>query len=373
MQRFLNYIFVNRDAQFWLFQFLGWFAHSVISFVSLNLWYNDPTAVYILHNIFQSILGALLSWPLRYFYTHNWNKSLLLRLVQIVWAILLLSLIWSAVRIETFIWMTGEGGLWAEFGGWYFSSVFVFAAWSAIYFGMKYYLFFQEEHSNLLRMQFEREEESKKRFQAEAIAQAAELKMLRYQLNPHFMFNTLNSVISLVSANENADASQMLVRLSKFMRYSLDKNHENLVCLLDEINAIEVYLKIEEVRFQDRLAVNFDVPVSLQKAQVPGLLLQPLAENAIKYGISPSEDGGEIIIVVRSNDDRLIIEVKDRAYSDAQDIIENKTQGFGVGLSNTRQRLENLYGDDFSLDINIDQPGSASVLINIPLKFENNL
>lgn len=360
----------NRNYQFWLLQLVGWSGHSIISFFSLNLWYNDPSLIYVAHNIFQSILGALLSWPLRYLYTVSWRESILWRSVQALFSILMVSLIWSAIRIETFIMMTGEMGLWSEFGGWYFSSIFVFAAWSSLYFGIKYFNLFQEEHSELLKLELARKEENRRLIEAESLAQTAKLKMLRYQLNPHFLFNTLNAIMSLVAMEENEKANAMLVRLSQFMRYSLDKDHEHLVDLQSEIDAIGLYLKIEEVRFQDRLNVVFDIQHGLQKAQIPGLLLQPLVENAIKYAIAPSEDGGEIRIAAKSEDGRLCLAVIDSAEKLPVGQNEQEMQakkGFGVGLNNTRQRLATMFDGDYSLEVVLGEGGSGRVLINMPL------
>jgi sensor histidine kinase YesM len=367
----LSLLIHNRNYQFWLLQLVGWSGHSVISFFSLNLWYNDPTFVYIAHNIFQSLLGVLLSWPLRYLYTIYWRHSLLYRSMLAIVAILLVSLVWSAIRIETFIMMTGEMGLWSEFGGWYFSSIFVFAAWSSLYFGIKYFNLFQDEHSELLKLELARKEEGRLLIEAESVAQAALLKMLRYQLNPHFLFNTLNAINSLVAMEENAKASAMLVRLSQFLRYSLDKNHEHLVDLQDELDAIGLYLKIEEVRFQERLNVTMDIEPGLSQAQIPGLLLQPLVENAIKYAIAPSEGGGEIRIQARCADNRLCLSVIDSAAQ--KEVIDNESinssKGFGVGLSNTRQRLAAMFGSDYSLDVMVGAGGAGCVSISMPLNF----
>lgn len=361
----------NRNYQFWLLQLVGWSGHSIISFLSLNLWYNDPSFIYIAHNIFQSILGALLSWPLRALYSASWLESIFWRTVQALFAVLIVSLVWSAIRIETFIMMTGEQGLWSEFGGWYFSSIFVFAAWTSLYFGIKYFNMFQEEHSELLRLELARKEELRRLMEAESVAQTAKLKMLRYQLNPHFMFNTLNAIMSLVSMNENDKASGMLVRLSQFMRYSLDKDHEHLVDLQDELDALNLYLNIEEVRFQDRLKVTFDIEEGITKAQIPGLLLQPIVENAIKYAIAPSEDGGHILVEAKTHDGRLCLAIKDSAKSPVEpqtelnDAVGNK--GFGVGLKNTRQRLSTIFGNDFELDVTVAEEGSGCVCISMPL------
>lgn len=369
LNQVISQLLHNRNYQFWLLQLVGWSGHSIISFFSLNLWYNDPSFIYIAHNIFQSVLGALLSWPLRWIYTEAWKNSIVWRSLQALLMILIVSLVWSAIRIETFIMMTGEMGLWSEFGGWYFSSIFVFAAWTSLYFGIKYFNLFQEEHSELLKLELARKEEGRLLMEAESVAQTAKLKMLRYQLNPHFLFNTLNAIMSLVTTEENDKASAMLVRLSQFMRYSLDKDHEHLVDLQDELDAISLYLKIEEVRFQDRLNVVFDIEDRLERAQIPGLLLQPLVENAIKYAIAPSEEGGEILITAKSENGRLCLSVKDSAeqMATSKNNPSQSQKGFGVGLTNTRQRLATIFANDYSLDVAVGVTGSGCVSISMPL------
>ncbi|HSG61577.1 MAG TPA: histidine kinase, partial [Pseudomonadales bacterium] len=369
LNQVISQLLHNRNYQFWLLQLVGWSGHSIISFFSLNLWYNDPSFIYIAHNIFQSVLGALLSWPLRWIYTEAWKNSIVWRSLQALLMILIVSLVWSAIRIETFIMMTGEMGLWSEFGGWYFSSIFVFAAWTSLYFGIKYFNLFQEEHSELLKLELARKEEGRLLMEAESVAQTAKLKMLRYQLNPHFLFNTLNAIMSLVASEENDKASAMLVKLSQFMRYSLDKDHEHLVDLQDELDAIGLYLKIEEVRFQDRLNVVFDIEDRLERAQIPGLLLQPLVENAIKYAIAPSEEGGEILITAKSDNGRLCLSVKDSAeqLATSKNNPSQSQKGFGVGLTNTRQRLATIFANDYSLDVAVGVTGSGCVSISMPL------
>jgi two-component system, LytTR family, sensor kinase len=369
ISQIISQLLHNRNYQFWLLQLVGWSGHSIISFLSLNLWYNDPSFIYIAHNIFQSVLGALLSWPLRWIYTESWKESILRRSLQALFMILVVSLVWSAIRIETFIMMTGEMGLWSEFGGWYFSSIFVFAAWTSLYFGIKYFNLFQEEHSELLKLELARKEEGRLLMEAESVAQTAKLKMLRYQLNPHFLFNTLNAIMSLVATDENDKASAMLVRLSQFLRYSLDKDHEHLVDLQDELDATRLYLNIEEVRFQDRLNVVFEIEDGLDRAQVPGLLLQPLVENAIKYAIAPSEEGGEIVITASGNNGRLCLSVKDSAekITTSNNHTSESKKGFGVGLTNTRQRLSTIFANDYALDVAVGVTGSGCVSISMPL------
>ena len=278
----IQYFLDNRNAQFWSAQICGWVGISFVSYFSLNLWYNQPEFGYIAHNILQSLLGMLVSWPMRPIFRKLWNDALPRRIALTLLTVLVFALIWSVMRLLLFMLLTEESGLWSDFGGWLFPSIFIFLCWTALYHGVKYYQLLQEEHQMLLKMASARQEQSLKLFQAEALARQAQLTMLRYQLNPHFLFNTLNAISSLVSAGNAATANQMLLCLSDFLRYSLDSDPVKEVSLSQEIEALELYLKIEQTRFGDRLRVSIDVSDDAQPFLIPSLILQPLVENAIK-------------------------------------------------------------------------------------------
>ncbi len=143
------------------------------------------------------------------------------------------------------------------------------------------------------RLQLEREATLKQ----SALAQEAQLKMLRYQLNPHFLFNTLNAISTLVLDGQNRTANLAVSRLSEFLRYTLDQDPMKKVTLRQELDALNLYLGIEKLRFGDRLRLEFDVDERVESALVPSLLLQPLVENAMKYAIAPREQGGSVTII----------------------------------------------------------------------------
>ena len=217
-------LYRDTDAQFLLLQIIGWFSLSLISFFSLTLWYNQQSANYIGHTLLQSAMGIIVSWPLRSVFHHLWNKTLMRRLALTLLAVLACSVIWSVLRIGTFMWMTDETDVWSDFGGWLFGSIMIFLCWAAFYHGIKYYQLLQAEHEDLLKIAAENQQEQLKRIQAEAFAQEAQLKMLRYQLNPHFLFNTLNAISSLVEGKSSKMANTMIVQLSSFLRYSLESD-----------------------------------------------------------------------------------------------------------------------------------------------------
>jgi len=181
---------------------------------------------------------------------------------------------------------------------------------------------------------------------AEAAASAASLAALRYQLNPHFLFNTLNAISSLIVTKEYGTADAMLAKLSEFLRATLSSEPDALLPLEDELVTLQHYLEIESVRFGDRLAVEFVCPPALNDALVPSFLLQPLVENAIKYALAPSTAPVTIKVEASRDNDVLLIAVEDDGVNQEIDA----RPGTGVGLANVRQRLETLYGAAGSLE-----------------------
>lgn len=176
-------------------------------------------------------------------------------------------------------------------------------------------------------------------------AKAAELRSLRYQVNPHFLFNTLNSLSSLVMTGKGERAEEMIQSLSRFYRHSLADDSTGDVTLEDEIDLQEHYLEIESVRFPDRLKVHVDLPNELAQLKVPGMILQPLVENSVKYGVSASAKPVTISIAAREEYGRLVIHVSDNGPG----IPTSHTGGFGIGLANVRDRLEARFGQEATI------------------------
>ena len=170
-------------------------------------------------------------------------------------------------------------------------------------------------------------------------AKAAELRSLRYQVNPHFLFNTLNSLSALVMTNKADRAEQMIQSISRFYRHSLADDSTGDVTLEDEIDLQEHYLDIESVRFPERLRVRVDLPTDLAGYKVPGMILQPLVENSVKYGVSASSRPVTIAITAREEYERLVLTVSDDGPG------QSGSHGFGIGLANVRDRLQARFGD----------------------------
>jgi two-component sensor histidine kinase len=193
-------------------------------------------------------------------------------------------------------------------------------------------------------------------------AKAAELRSLRYQVNPHFLFNTLNSLSSLVMTNKTERAEQMIQTMSRFYRHSLADDPTSDVLLEDEIDLQKLYLDIETVRFPERLRTEFDMPEDLRDARVPGMILQPLVENSVKYAVSRVNRPVTIKISAREEFDRLVLTVAD----DGPGVPEESEHGFGIGLANVRDRLEARFGPDVMLESG-PVPGGYRSEIRIPL------
>ena len=189
--------------------------------------------------------------------------------------------------------------------------------------------------------------------------------MLRYQLNPHFLFNTLNSISTLVLLKQTERANAMLARLSSFLRYTLANEPTAKVTLAQEVETLKLYLEIEKMRFEDRLRPKFRIDAATICARLPSLLLQPLIENAIKYAVTPSETGADIWISASLEGSRVRIEVADNGSGGADALVA--TQSTGVGLANTKDRLAQAYGQAHSFTTRTNEHGGFSVTVEIPL------
>jgi len=210
----------------------------------------------------------------------------------------------------------------------------------------------------------------------EAQATAAQLAMLRYQLNPHFLFNTLNSISTLVLLKQTQPANAMLTRLSGFLRHTLVAEPGSQVTLAQEIETLELYLDIERMRFEERLRTQFEIDDAALAALLPAMLLQPLVENAIKYAVSTQEEGAQISLTARVIGERLRLTVEDTGPGlddgprnlshGAVEPLAGRPVSTGVGLANIRNRLAQAYGDNHLFETRSEAGGGFTVLIEIP-------
>ena len=230
------------------------------------------------------------------------------------------------------------------------------AAWTALYYGINYFLLLEEQIDQRERL--------------ESQASTAQLAMLRYQLNPHFLFNTLNSISTLVLLKQTERANAMLARLSSFLRYTLANEPTAKVTLAQEVETLKLYLEIEKMRFEDRLRPHFRIESETIGARLPSLLLQPLIENAIKYAVTPSENGADIWITASREGQAVRIEVADNGNGDGAEIAASPSTG--VGLANIRDRLSQAYGASTSFRDQKERAGGFSVILEIPYETGDN-
>ena len=202
-----------------------------------------------------------------------------------------------------------------------------------------------------------------KEAQLETQLVGAQLDSLQHQLHPHFLFNTLHAISTLMHKDVDA-ADRMLARLSDLLRLTLNKVGAQELTLKEELEFLQKYVEIEQTRFRDRLEVEIDVEPETLSAQVPYLILQPLVENAVRHGIAPHASGGRILIRATRARDRLKLEVGD----DGPGLSEQAMVAFkqGIGLNNTRARLTHLYGDRHQFSFRQIKPGGLIVQIFIP-------
>jgi two-component system, LytTR family, sensor kinase len=347
--RHLDRLLSDKQRAFWVLQIFGWLAYALLRSLSqeaFGMGLYSSIAIGL-----ATATGFCLTLIMASVFRRLINRGGLALWLVGGGTVVICAALFSALEIWAHITWVDPGFRPAT---WEYLSValfdlYVLTSWAGLYFGINYYLMAQTQRRRLLELTAE--------------AHAAQLKMLRYQLNPHFLFNTLNSISTLVLMKDTVNANAMLTRLSAFLRYSLAGEPSSTVPLAQEIEALKLYLDIESARFQDRLKVEFAIDPAARGTQLPSLLLQPLVENAIKYAVAPQEDGAEIRISAQVEGDRVRLVVADTGPGLTADA---PSKGSGVGLANTRERLAQLYGDQGRLHVLPNQPVGLAVSIDIP-------
>ncbi len=230
-------------------------------------------------------------------------------------------------------------------------SFFILFMWCSLYFSIK-----QWQQSNM---------EKERLLRAESEVREARLLALRYQLNPHFLFNSLNAVSTLILDGNASAATRMLAQIGDLLRSSLDSEVTAEVALAQELVFTEGYLAIEQTRLGNRLKFDLFIPMETRDALVPSMLLQPLVENAVRHGVAPLVEGGWIAIRSALDANRLRIEI---GNSGRRGEGEQKKNGNGIGLGNTAERLKTLYGADFKFSLGWPETGGCEVVLEVPLR-----
>lgn len=361
--------FGNKNRAFWRLQFVGWGGAMLLRAMSSIA--NAQPWSFLLIVLIASITGFSISSILSVIY-----RALINRRPIITWGAtaVVLSI---AVGLYAFIdaWVISlyrpgnDAGFAQLFLGVFYIDLTLLGAWSALYYAINFYIQVEEQNDQLIRL--------------EAQATSAQLAMLRYQLNPHFLFNTLNSISTLVLLKQTEPANAMLTRLSSFLRYTLINEPTGRVTVAQEIETLKLYLDIERMRFEERLRTEFRIDDAVRQALMPSLLLQPLVENAIKYAVSPLEDGAQITIDAQLVGPMLRVTVSDTGpglpagtdpstlfgvHSDPSDAKPGSPVSTGVGLPNIRDRLAQAYGSQQRFDVGNRPEGGFAVSIELPFE-----
>ncbi len=334
---------MGKKKLFWILQVSGWLAyysfHTI--FFSERMFFSGKD--WMLYTI-TFPLGIMITLGMRHIYRRVYKRTerLIWLPVSVVVTSIIFTMVWYFVDvyISHFFWQNGSLELRARLEPFYmikynYLFMVILMAWSGLYFGIKYALDWQAEKSKALK--------------AQSMAHKAQMKMLRYQLNPHFLFNSLNSIQVLVDENKD-HAKEMIGELSEFLRYSLLHKEATFVNLSNELEAIQHYFSIEKKRFEEKLEIDYAVDDNLRHVQVLTFLLHPLIENAVKYGMRTSPMPLKIRLSASKTGYGLLIEVCNTGkWIERKDGEEHK--GTGTGLCNVRERLENAYGEDHRFEI----------------------
>ena len=365
----LKNIIKDQPNLFWVFHLGGWALWGIVGkYLYVTTILEEGVAPdYAVYVAIITFIGMLITLALRYLYRLLWDRALWIQALGLVGGSALAGFLWLKARSYIYYgwWETAKDmEAWLEkmgdaaeiyskvsFVQTYTGPIMLMAAWSVLYFAIKSYRIFQEVRESALK--------------SAAMAHEAQLKMLRYQLNPHFLFNTLNAISTLVLEQNTELANRMVTKLSSFLRYSLDNDPMQKITLEQELQALQLYLDIEKVRFEERLSLQLDIDENARNALIPSLLLQPLIENAIKYGIALAEGGGHLRIQAKVFAGDLLIELSDDGPG-CELVDGHIPSAKGVGLSNTRERLATLYGSEHSIKLSKTDPHGLTICIRIP-------
>jgi len=347
--------FQGRFGLYGILQVSGWIGYGLIMFIASLPWMGVLEG--LLHKSVGAGFGFGFSWPLRGICVGlkrrlEAGQPLALAAFRGLFVLWIFALVWTAA-MNGFLWWTRSkdvsGIAWYQYFGGTTSQLFVLLAWVAIYFAIS--------HS----IELQRQRES--RLKAEGLAREAQLIALQYQIHPHFLFNALNTIATLVLEKDHDRSHRMILNLSDFLRATLEGDPQAEVELREEMELTRRYLTIEAERLGTRLEVEWDVEERALHVSVPSLLLQPLVENAIRHSIARSTGGGKIWIRGLLSRGMLILSVED--WHRDKEI--RAGPGSGTGLENIRKRLEHLYEGEAGLNLTGLECGTR-VDVKIPEK-----
>jgi two-component system LytT family sensor kinase len=344
--------FEDKNRAFWILQSIGWGGYFFLR--TLSGFANNLGWMLLVHTLLLTATGYSLTLLMGSLFRRLIKMTPIWTLVLSFAAVIVASVTFSIIEtwsVATFLKPEFKPEGVAYLGALPLNFALL-AAWTALYYGINYFLLLEDQ----IRL----------RERLESQASSAQLAMLRYQLNPHFLFNTLNSISTLVLLKQTERANAMLARLSSFLRYTLANEPTAKVTLAQEVETLKLYLEIEKMRFEDRLRPHFRIEPETIGARLPSLLLQPLIENAIKYAVTPSESGADIWISAAREGQAVRIEVADNGNGDGAELAASPSTG--VGLANIRDRLSQAYGASHRFQTRQNEKGGFSVILDIPLE-----
>ncbi|GAA3711355.1 MULTISPECIES: sensor histidine kinase [Sphingomonas] len=348
--------FENKARAFWTLQAVGWGGYLLLRSVSSLS--NGFRLELIIPVIVEAIVGYCITMLLSACYGYYRHVPRIAGVPLAVATLVVATILYATINAFSFSFLkTGTAGVTVTLvAGSLFLNFVVLAGWSALYVAINFFLVLENQIDEMRALELQ--------------ASSAQLAMLRYQLNPHFLFNTLNSISTLVLLKQTERANAMLSRLSSFLRYTLANEPTAHVTVAQEVETLKLYLEIEKMRFEDRLRPLFEVDPRAERARLPSLLLQPLVENAIKYAVTPQEEGADISVRVRLAGERVQIAVSDTGPGLHEARI-SPSLSTGVGLTNIRERLVQAYGPDQKFETRSMPAGGFSVEIEIPYQLED--
>ncbi len=351
--------FGNKNRAFWRLQFMGWGGAMLLRAMSSIA--NAQPWSFLVIVVIATITGFSISLILSVIY-----RALINRRPIVTWGVTAIAMS-VAVGLYAFIdsWVIslyrqgGDASFAQLFLGVFYLDLTLVISWTGLYYAINFFLQVEEQNDQLMRL--------------EAQATSAQLAMLRYQLNPHFLFNTLNSISTLVLLKQTEPANAMLSRLSSFLRYTLVNEPTARVTVAQEIETLKLYLDIERMRFEERLRTEFRIDDAVRNGLMPSLLLQPLVENAIKYAVSPMEYGAEITVEAQLVGPMLRVTVSDTGPglppgTDPSSVFGVSSDSTGIGLANIRDRLVQAYGENQRFDISNRPEGGFQVVLELPFE-----
>ncbi len=347
--------FDDKNRAFWTLQSVGWTFYLLLRLA--NAVGSDSGMSALVHALVSAATGYSITLMLATLFRNLIGRRPLITWTSSVVAAIIAVAGYSSIDVWVYSLFDPLGTIpiGATFLSFLTYDTLLIGAWSALYYGINFYIIVEQQADAMLKL--------------EAQASRAQLAMLRYQLNPHFLFNTLNSISTLVLLKQTERANIMLSRLSSFLRYTLANEPMGSVTLMQEVETLKLYLEIEKMRFEERLRPRFDIQDSVAQALLPSLLLQPLVENAIKYAVTPAEDGAEIAVEARLIGERVQIIVSDTGPGLNEGSVQH-SMSTGVGLTNIRDRLQQAYGADHRFETRSYPEGGFGVIIDIPFQLE---